>query len=323
MTLRPYAAAAAAGAVLVTLLASPPAEALPPTTRTVKDASEPDKAYDITQITMRSAPRSNRPAVVLIKHARKVKAGDSIEVWFDFDGDKVPDIHVSGDAFSEFTVYETKSFTKDGKNISKKDVARLSMAGSSSKIRLFPARIGQPVSFAVAVKSSTFEHARQHRRLGAGDREVHQAGAGRPSDLSVSAQPVEGLGQSLAERHRLETGQERVQPGGVGERGAYVAAPLRLVAAARGGARSARPRRGDGQQVAARPEGEVDRQGGGGLLLDGTHQSGDDRVDVGEVAALPPVAVHDQRPPGQGGRARTAAPRRRTCGRGAGPARRR
>ncbi len=154
MNLRPYAAAAAAGAVLVTLLVTSPAEALPPTTRTVKDASEPDKAYDITQVTMRSAPRSNRPAVVIVKHARGVKAGDSIEVWFDLDGDKVPDLHVSGDAFSEFTVYKAKSFTKDGKDISNKDVVRLAMAGSTSKIRLFPARIGQPVSFAVAVKSS-------------------------------------------------------------------------------------------------------------------------------------------------------------------------
>ncbi len=157
MNLRPYAAAAATGAVLATMLVAAPAQALPPTTRTVKDAREADKAYDITQITMRSAPRSNRPAVVLVKHARGVKAGDSIDVWFDLDGDKVPDLHVTGDAFSEFTVYKAKSFTKDGKDISKKDVARLAMAGSTSKIRLFPARIGQPVSYAVAVKSSTYQ----------------------------------------------------------------------------------------------------------------------------------------------------------------------
>jgi len=156
MTRRPYAAAAAAGAVLLTMLATAPAEALPPTTRTVKDATEPDKAYDITQVTLRSAPTTTRPAVVLVKHARKVDTGDAIDVWFDFNGDRIPDLHLSGDAFSEYTVHKTQSFTKDGKNISNKDVARLSMAGSSSKIRLFPARIGQvvPISFAVAVKSS-------------------------------------------------------------------------------------------------------------------------------------------------------------------------
>ncbi len=163
MTLRPYAAAAATGAVVLTTLATVlatvlvagPAEALPPTTRTVKDATEPGKAYDITQVALRSAPKSTRPAVVLVTHGRAVKTGDSLDVWFDLDGDKVPDLHLSGDAFSEFSVHKTQSFTKDGKDISDQDVARLSMAGSTSKIRFFPSRIGQPVGFAVAVRSSS------------------------------------------------------------------------------------------------------------------------------------------------------------------------
>ena len=169
MTLRPYAAAAAAGAVLLTLLATAPAQALPPTTRTVKDAREPDKAYDITEVTLRSAPKSTRPAVVLVKHARKVKAGDAIDVWFDFDGDRVPDLHLSGDAFSEFTVHKAKSFTKDGKDISNKDVARLAMAGSTSKIRLFPTvrRLADQLRGRGEVVGRG--HAGQHRRLGAGD----------------------------------------------------------------------------------------------------------------------------------------------------------
>ena len=103
------------------MLVTAPAEALPPTTRTVKDAIDPDTAYDITQVTLRSASKATRPAVVLIKHGRPVKFGDAVDIWFDLDGDKVPDIHLSGDAFSEFTVHRTKSFTKDGKDISKKD----------------------------------------------------------------------------------------------------------------------------------------------------------------------------------------------------------
>jgi hypothetical protein len=152
----PYAAAAAAaGAVVLAMLAAAPAQALPPKTVTVKDASEPDKAYDITQVTLRSAPRTDRPAVVLVKHARKVEPGDVIDVWFDLDNDKVPDLHVHGDAFSEFTVHLASSFTKDGKDVSKKDVARVSMAGSASKIRLFPAKAGAPLSYRVAVRSST------------------------------------------------------------------------------------------------------------------------------------------------------------------------
>jgi hypothetical protein len=151
---RLIATAAAAAAVAVTALTSS-AQALPPTSRTVKDAVEPTKAYDIVEVKLRSAPKANRPAVVQVKHGRAVKTGDSIDVWFDFDGDKVPDIHVSGDAFSEFTVHEAKSFTKDGKDISGKDCARLAMGGSVSKIRLFPACVDSPISFAVAVKSSS------------------------------------------------------------------------------------------------------------------------------------------------------------------------
>ena len=151
---RHLAALAAAGAVVLTGLAAAPAHALPPTSRTVKDAVEPGKAYDITLVKLRSAPRSNRPAVVLVKHARAVKTGDALDLWFDFDGDKVPDLHVSGDAFSEYSVHVAKSFTKDGKDISGKDCARLAMAGKASKIRLFPACVGSPLSYAVAVKSS-------------------------------------------------------------------------------------------------------------------------------------------------------------------------
>jgi hypothetical protein len=103
---------AAAAAVLLTAIVTPPAEALPPTTRTIKDKVEPGKAYDI-------------------------------------------DIHLSGNAFSEFTVHKAKSFTKDGKDISNKDCARLAMAGKTSKIRLFPECVGSPVSYRVSVKSSS------------------------------------------------------------------------------------------------------------------------------------------------------------------------
>ena len=154
MHTRPFAVGAAAAALLLTGLVTAPAEALPPTTRTVTDAVDAGAAYDITQVTLRSASKANRPAVVVIKHGRPVKFGDAVDIWFDLDGDKVPDIHVSGNAFSEFTVRKAKSFTKDGKDISKKDCARLAMAGNTSKVRLFPACVGSPVSFAVSVKSS-------------------------------------------------------------------------------------------------------------------------------------------------------------------------
>ena len=106
---------------------------------------------------MRSAPKSTRPAVVLVTHGRAVETGDAIDVWFDFDNDKVPDIHLSGDAFSEYTVHIAKSFTDDGKDISDQDCVRLAMAGSVSKVRLFPTCVDSPIGYAVAVRSSSQE----------------------------------------------------------------------------------------------------------------------------------------------------------------------
>jgi hypothetical protein len=149
----PTVLAAAAAAALVALTAAP-ASALPPTTRTVQDPVDKTAAYDITGVTLRSAPTSKRPAVVKVSHGRTVAAGDALDVWFDLDGDRVPDVHLAGSAFSEYVVRRAKSFTVDGKDISELDCVRLSMAGTTSKIRLFPACLGDPVGFAVAVKSS-------------------------------------------------------------------------------------------------------------------------------------------------------------------------
>ena len=84
---------AAAAAVLLTVIATPPAEALPPTTRTIKDKVEPGKAYDIVEVTMRSAPKSNRPAVIVVTHGRAVTFGDALDVWFDLDNDKAIYLH--------------------------------------------------------------------------------------------------------------------------------------------------------------------------------------------------------------------------------------
>lgn len=154
MNRRPLVGAAAA-AVVLAALATPPAQALPPTSRTVQDPVEPAKAYDIVEVTARSAPKSGRPAVVKVTHGRTVAFGDAIDVWFDLDGDREPDLHLSGSAFSEYTVRIAKSFTKDGKDISERDCVRLAMAGTTSKVRLFPECVGSPRAYAVSVKSSS------------------------------------------------------------------------------------------------------------------------------------------------------------------------
>ena len=155
MTLRPYAATAAVAALLLSPVVAAPAQAVPPLNVAFLDPTEQSRAFDIVHVKLRSAPDTTHPAVVLVTHGRKVKPGDSIDVWFDLDGDKVPDLHLSGDAFSEFTVHEAKSFTKDGKDISDQDVVRLAMSGFHSKIRLFPAKVGSPLGFSVVVKSSS------------------------------------------------------------------------------------------------------------------------------------------------------------------------
>ena len=160
MNPRSYAAGAAAAAAFSTALTAvtalaTPAQALPPTSRTVDDPVEPGRAYDIVAVTLRAAPRADRPAVIKVTHGREVAFGDALDVWFDLDGDKVPDLHLSGSAFSEYVVRKAKSFTQDGRDVSERDCVRLSMAGTTSKVRLFPACVDAPRAYAVSVRSST------------------------------------------------------------------------------------------------------------------------------------------------------------------------
>lgn len=147
--------AALVAASLMGGAATTPAHAGTPTLRVVADAREPAKAYDILRMTLRSSPRANRPAVVMVTHARKVTFGDAVDVWIDLDQDAVPDLHLTGSAFSEYLVYEAKSFTKDGKDISALNCASLAMAGDLSKVRFDPQCLGASSKFSVAVKSSS------------------------------------------------------------------------------------------------------------------------------------------------------------------------
>src|SRR3982751_2970827 len=104
------AAACAALVTLVVPVAAQAAPSLPPTERTFADPVDARAAYDVVSTTARSAPRVGRPAVVVVKHARAVAGGDALDAWLDLDGDRAPDVHVAGAAFSEYVVHETTSF---------------------------------------------------------------------------------------------------------------------------------------------------------------------------------------------------------------------
>ena len=132
------------------------AYAATPTKRVIEDPVEPGKAYDIVKVVMTSQKTSTTKAKVVVKHGREVKVGDSIDVWFNIDADAQPDIHLVGDSFSEYTVFQTTSFNvdEDGKDISKRGCMDLKMTGFKSIVRFDPKCLKAGPKFAVSVKSS-------------------------------------------------------------------------------------------------------------------------------------------------------------------------
>jgi len=133
---------------------SAPALAAPPTSRTVTDPVDETAAFDTTAVVMRSAPSAGRSAVVVVRHPRPVAPGDVLDVWFDLDGDRAPDLHVVGSAFSEYRAFESTAFDDDGRDVTARDCVRLAMQGRASRVRLAPDCVGDPRSFSVAVRSS-------------------------------------------------------------------------------------------------------------------------------------------------------------------------
>lgn len=148
----PVALAASVAAAL--LLPTAAAQAAPPTTRIVTDRVDASAAFDTTTVVLRAAPAAGRAAVVSARHTRPVAPGDTIDVWFDLDGDRSPDLHVVGSAFSEYRVFESDAFDDDGRDVTSRGCARLSMKGRVSRVRLTPACVEDPRSFSVAVRSS-------------------------------------------------------------------------------------------------------------------------------------------------------------------------
>ena len=146
---------------LVLLAAAAPAAAAVPAERTVTDAVEPRKAYDVVSMTLTAAPAEGEKAVVVVQHRRRVAVGDGIDAWFDTDGDRVPDIYLTGYAFSEYVVYKARGFDGHGRDISDRGCAKLRMTGKRSIVRLDPSCLAPSETFSVSVRS--FVHDRPER----------------------------------------------------------------------------------------------------------------------------------------------------------------
>lgn len=136
---------------------APSATAMAPTKRVVNDPVNANAAYDIVKVVLRSAPEKGKPAVVAITHGRTQRVGDSIDVWFNLDEDKLPDVHVVGYAGSEYRVFKTDSFTEDGKEISNRGCFAMSIRSDKTKVKFNPNCLGMSEKFGVSVRSSRYD----------------------------------------------------------------------------------------------------------------------------------------------------------------------
>lgn len=134
------------------LLAAVPATAAVPTERTISDAVEPRKAYDVTSVRIAAAPKGGRASIV-VQHDRRVAVGDGIDVWIDTDGDREPDLYLTGYAFSEYALYKARGWDDHGRDLSDRGCASLKMARKKSVIRFDPSCLRASESFAVSVRS--------------------------------------------------------------------------------------------------------------------------------------------------------------------------
>jgi len=126
------------------------------TKRVIEDPVEPGKAYDIVKVVLKSQKTATTNAKVVVKHGREVAVGDSVDLWFNIDADAQPDIHLVGDSFSEYQVFQTTSFNvdDDGKEITRRGCMDLKMDGFKSIVRFKPKCLKAGPKFAVSVKSS-------------------------------------------------------------------------------------------------------------------------------------------------------------------------
>lgn len=132
-----------------------PAFAAAPTERTVPDPVDPGAAYDIRSVTLKAS--DGRSARVVVQHGRRVASGDSIDIWFDTNDDRVPDIYLTGIGFSEYAVYKARGWRGHGREISDQGCAGLKMTGRRSVVRFDPSCLAPSARFSVSVRSAVLE----------------------------------------------------------------------------------------------------------------------------------------------------------------------
>ena len=153
--LRPVRTLSAAGVAAALIVGLAPAAEAAETKRVYEDPVEPGKAYDIVKVVLKSQKTATTRAKVVVKHGREVAVGDTVDLWFNIDADAQPDIHLSGDSFSEYHVFQTNSFNtdEDGKEITRRGCMDLKMEGFKSIVRFEPKCLKAGPKFAVSVKS--------------------------------------------------------------------------------------------------------------------------------------------------------------------------
>ncbi len=139
--------------------AAPAVASAPPTERTITDPVEPHKAYDIVSVTLKAASAAGRKARVTVVHGRRVDVGDGIDVWVDSDGDRVPDLFITGVSFSEYGVYRARDWDRHHRDISDRGCASVRMIGTKSVIRFDPSCLGPSERFSVSVRSHVQDRA--------------------------------------------------------------------------------------------------------------------------------------------------------------------
>lgn len=150
------AAAVSLAASVALLGATPAAIAAPAPEVTVTDPVDAGASYDVVELRAKAAPTAEGRATVVVVHDRRVRSGDGIDLWFDLDGDREPDVYLTGLAYSEYAVYKTRSFRGHGKDIGDKGCFALKMANRRATVRFDPSCLGGTRSFAVAARS--FRH---------------------------------------------------------------------------------------------------------------------------------------------------------------------